>query len=226
MGLLFLRTDFALLFCAMLPVAVKCLRGELMILDESSIAEFDKECSFMKSVRHPNIVWKARGKGGGGGGGRMRRRREWSWGLNFCLSTHPSQVLFYGAGRFEDGTPFLVIELLDRGSLRKVLEHSGALDWKHKITFARDTAVGLNHLHSLGCIHRDVKSGNLLVTQNFHIKVSALCLCVGVLCVCVCLFVSECVCACLPSPACLTFLILTGGGLWDIATGCEPVRPC
>jgi serine/threonine protein kinase len=30
----------------------------------------------------------------------------------------------------------------------------------------------MQHLHSLGCIHRDLKSGNLLVTQNYHIKVA------------------------------------------------------
>jgi serine/threonine protein kinase len=67
-----------------------------------------------------------------------------------------------------------VLELSERGSLRSLLENAGAemIAWERKLVFARDTALGMQHLHSLGCIHRDLKSGNLLVTQNYHIKVA------------------------------------------------------
>ena len=85
---------------------------------------------------------------------------------------HPNIVLFYGAGTMDDGTPFLVIELLDRGTLRGILEKTQDIEWRQKVVFAKDTALEMQHLHSLGCIHRDLKSANLLVTQNFHIKVS------------------------------------------------------
>jgi hypothetical protein len=123
-----------------IPVAVKCLSGALMMLDEAAVADFERECAFMKSVRHANII------------------------------------LFYGAGRLEDGTPFLVLELSERGSLRSMLEKATTaaevIAWERKLVFAKDTALGMQHLHSLSCIHRDLKSGNLLVTQNYHIKVA------------------------------------------------------
>jgi hypothetical protein len=123
-----------------IPVAVKCLSGALMSLDEAAVADFERECAFMKSVRHGNII------------------------------------LFYGAGRLEDGTPFLVLELSERGSLCSMLEKATTaaevIAWERKLVFAKDTALGMQHLHSLGCIHRDLKSGNLLVTQNYHIKVA------------------------------------------------------
>jgi serine/threonine protein kinase len=119
-----------------IPVAVKYLPSSLCSFDEIAAADFERECAFMKSVRHPNIV------------------------------------LFFGAGQFDGGTPFLVLELLERGSLREVLENSPSIEWVQKLVFARDTAVGMQHLHTLGCIHRDLKSGNLLITQNFHVKVA------------------------------------------------------
>jgi serine/threonine protein kinase len=122
-----------------LPVAVKLLKGAVMLLEETAVADFQRECAFMKSIRHPNII------------------------------------LFFGAGHLDDEqrTPFLVLELSERGSLHHVLTATEAIiEWSQKLTFARDTAAGMQHLHSLGCIHRDLKSGNLLVTQNNHIKVS------------------------------------------------------
>jgi hypothetical protein len=124
-----------------IPVAVKYLSATGIVtatMDKNAAADFERECAFMKSVRHPNII------------------------------------LFFGAGRFDDGTPFLVLELAERGSLREVLETAGTevIEWDRKLVFARDTALGMQHLHSLGCIHRDLKSGNLLVTQNYHIKVA------------------------------------------------------
>jgi hypothetical protein len=123
-----------------IPVAVKCLSGAQTTLDAAAVADFERECEFMKSVRHANII------------------------------------LFFGAGRLEDGTPFLVLELSERGSLRTLLEKASAeaevIEWGQKLVFARDTALGMQHLHSLGCIHRDLKSGNLLVTQHYHIKVA------------------------------------------------------
>ena len=79
---------------------------------------------------------------------------------------------FFGAGTFEDGAPFLVTEFLERGSLFHVLQNSPDIVWRQKLQFAHDTALGMQHLHSLGSIHRDLKSGNLLVTKGFRIKVA------------------------------------------------------
>ena len=74
-------------------------------------------------------------------------------------------VYFYGAG-MRDNVPFLVTEFMPRGGLDNIL-HGAAyaqLTWGQKLSFARDTAHGLDFLHSLQLLHRDLKSANLLVS--------------------------------------------------------------
>jgi hypothetical protein len=85
---------------------------------------------------------------------------------------HSNIVLFFGAGVTDNGLPFLVTEFMERGSLNVVLANSPDIAWAQKLQFAHDTALGMRHLHSLGSIHRDLKSGNLLVTKSFRIKVA------------------------------------------------------
>ncbi len=119
-----------------ITVAVKTLDRPVHALEKEDAEEFDREVSFMRNVRHPNIV------------------------------------LFFGAGATRDGLPFLVTEFMERGSLWTVLESSPDIAWTQKLAFAHDTALGMQHLHSLGSIHRDLKSGNLLVTKGFRIKVA------------------------------------------------------
>ena len=59
------------------------------------------------------------------------------------MDTHlHTPVHFFGAGVFEDGTPFLVTELLERGSLSAVLENAPKIAWSQKLGFARDIANG------------------------------------------------------------------------------------
>ena len=84
---------------------------------------------------------------------------------------HPNIVHFLGAGTWKDGSPFLVTELLQRGSLQHVLGSSPQIEWLAKLRFALDAATGMAFLHGLGVVHRDLKSGNLLVTNNFRVKV-------------------------------------------------------
>ena len=80
---------------------------------------------------------------------------------------HAHVVQFFGAGTLDDGTPFLVTELMELGTLTNVLHNSSiSLDWCTKQRFARETALGMALVHSLGRMHRDLKSGNILVTAS------------------------------------------------------------
>ena len=89
---------------------------------------------------------------------------------------HPNIVLFLGGGRYhDDGCPFLVVEYMPRGSLATILRNKEIhLEENLKIQFAIDAAKGMRFLHSLRppWIHRDVKSGNLLVSQRWIVKVA------------------------------------------------------
>jgi serine/threonine protein kinase len=64
-----------------------------------------------------------------------------------------------------DGTLRLNIfmKLFKPGSLHKVLEEKTPLTLKEKVKIMYDTVCGLHTLHEQGCVHRDVKPGNVLV---------------------------------------------------------------
>eukprot|EP00042_Codosiga_hollandica_P051493 m.633014 g.633014 ORF g.633014 m.633014 type:complete len:269 (+) comp58295_c0_seq10:2883-3689(+) len=83
-------------------------------------------------------------------------------------------VLFYGGGVTAEG-PFLVTEFCSRGTVRDILGNAGIeLSWSKRVGFAIDAAAGMKFLHTLEppCIHRDLKSMNLLVNDNWIVKVS------------------------------------------------------
>ena len=89
---------------------------------------------------------------------------------------HKNIVLFIGAGKSQPGdVPFLVMEYMERGSLRNVLyDLSIDIDYERKVSFAMDSARGMHSLHSFEPprIHRDLKSDNLLVSKNWIVKVA------------------------------------------------------
>ena len=93
---------------------------------------------------------------------------------------HPNVVFFYGAGYEipegeEHGIPFVVTELAGRGSLAHVLDVKTGpdqIDWAQKLRFALDAATGMMFLHDKDVMHRDLKSANLLVANDFTVKVT------------------------------------------------------
>uniref|UniRef100_A0A3Q3XAK3 Interleukin-1 receptor-associated kinase 4 n=1 Tax=Mola mola TaxID=94237 RepID=A0A3Q3XAK3_MOLML len=69
----------------------------------------------------------------------------------------------------------LVYALMAHGSLLDrlaCLEGSHPLSWKQRCLIAEGTARGLEYLHSNHHIHRDVKSANILLDENFVAKIS------------------------------------------------------
>ncbi len=62
---------------------------------------------------------------------------------------------------------FLVVEFVRGGSLCKILmDPNIELSWGSRIRMAVDIAVALLYLHNKNCIHRDLKSENILVRQQ------------------------------------------------------------
>ena len=96
---------------------------------------------------------------------------------------HPNLLIFYGAGTADDGRSFMVTEFLAGGSLRAVLhDASREIEWNLRQRVAVHVAAGMQHLHSLSIVHRDLKSDNVLVDRELNAKVSsapslALCTC-------------------------------------------------
>lgn len=66
-------------------------------------------------------------------------------------------------------------ELFSRGSLQNVLTQArikSELTWERRLRMAIDACLGIIYLHHLNIIHRDIKSGNLLVDTNWRVAVA------------------------------------------------------
>jgi len=84
---------------------------------------------------------------------------------------HPNVVQFMGLCRNVTDV-YIVTEYIGGGDLRKILkDESIPMPWLLRSRIATDVAYAMTFLHSKGLIHRDLKSNNLLVGENWKVKV-------------------------------------------------------
>mmetsp|Transcript_32437 Transcript_32437/g.97762 ORF Transcript_32437/g.97762 Transcript_32437/m.97762 type:complete len:300 (-) Transcript_32437:1295-2194(-) len=84
-------------------------------------------------------------------------------------------VFFFGAGTWYDGLPFFVTEFCSRGSLRDILDDPKQdIDVDQASRFALHAARGMLFLHSRSPprMHRDLKAANLLVSEDWTVKLA------------------------------------------------------
>ena len=84
---------------------------------------------------------------------------------------HPNIAQVYDYGEV-DGTPYLVMELVEGEPLSTILERERTLSEPRLVTIMRHTCNGLQAAHEAGVMHRDVKPGNLLVQHHDLVKVT------------------------------------------------------
>lgn len=69
----------------------------------------------------------------------------------------------------------LLMEYMEGGSLQQKLGQTDhELPWTERVHIATEVSYGLQHLHSNGIIHRDLKTSNILVGSNGEIKIADL----------------------------------------------------
>ncbi len=83
---------------------------------------------------------------------------------------HPNVVLLLDVGRTAAGRPFLVLENVEGPSLQQVLEKKRLLSIEAALAIATGVCAALEHVHERKVVHRDVKPGNVLLTQGGVVK--------------------------------------------------------
>jgi serine/threonine protein kinase/WD40 repeat protein len=78
---------------------------------------------------------------------------------------HPHIVLAFDAGE-ANGTHFLSMEYVDGQDLHRLIGKAGPLPAAQACDYIRQAALGLQHAHERGLVHRDIKPQNLLVTTT------------------------------------------------------------
>ena len=89
---------------------------------------------------------------------------------------HPRLVMFIGAGRMNDDNLFLVLEFMEKGSMRKIIDEDGKkFPWISRIRILLDVTLGMSYLHGEhNSIHRDLKSQNVLLTIQKGMRTSVI----------------------------------------------------
>ena len=82
---------------------------------------------------------------------------------------HPNIVAIYDVG-LDDGSPYIVCELLEGKTLRKRLAE-GALPVRQALEYSLQIVQGLIAAHDRRIIHRDLKPENLFVTTDGRVKI-------------------------------------------------------
>ncbi|MGH2590497.1 MAG: protein kinase domain-containing protein, partial [Actinomycetota bacterium] len=82
----------------------------------------------------------------------------------------PNIVAVYDSGS-ENGTHYIVTELVDGETLGELLNREGALPPERAAEIGREVARALAAAHARGVVHRDVKPGNVMITPDGKVKV-------------------------------------------------------
>jgi eukaryotic-like serine/threonine-protein kinase len=100
---------------------------------------------------------------------RFRREAQAAAGLN-----HPAIVAVYDTGEDEsaDGsTPYIVMEFVEGRTLREILKTEGPLAPQRAMEITADVCAALDFSHRSGIVHRDIKPGNVMITEAGAVKV-------------------------------------------------------
>ncbi|XP_065838523.1 uncharacterized protein [Oscarella lobularis] len=90
---------------------------------------------------------------------------------------HANIVQFIGTGMNVEGKPFIVLEYMERGSVRHELDTNYGhkpMERSLQVKYSLDAAKGMRHLHLIGRMHRDLKCDNLLISDRGIVKVADL----------------------------------------------------
>ncbi|HZZ77562.1 MAG TPA: serine/threonine-protein kinase, partial [Gemmataceae bacterium] len=83
---------------------------------------------------------------------------------------HPNIVHTYDIDQDAE-LHFIVMEFIDGANLQQIVTKSGPLNVLRAAYYIQQAALGLQHAHEHGLVHRDIKPGNILVDRAGGVKV-------------------------------------------------------
>lgn len=123
-------------------VAVKIMRSDLAN-DEIFLSRFRREAHAIAQMNNPNIV-------------------------NIYDSGEESVIAENG---LEERLPYLVMEYIKGKTLRDILKMNGALSQRDAEQVMLGVLNALEYSHRMGIIHRDIKPGNIMISEQGLVKV-------------------------------------------------------
>ena len=96
---------------------------------------------------------------------RFRKEALAAAGLN-----HPGIVAVYDSGE-EGQNSYIVMELVNGHTLREVLKDPTTLTVERSLEIIEGVLTALSYSHENGIIHRDIKPGNIMLTDSGDVKV-------------------------------------------------------
>ncbi|KAH9915306.1 kinase-like domain-containing protein [Fomitopsis serialis] len=86
-------------------------------------------------------------------------------------SQHPNIVNFLESYLVKNNELWVVMEYMEGGALTDIIENN-TLEEDQIASISFETCKGLGHLHSQSIIHRDIKSDNVLLDAQGHVKIT------------------------------------------------------
>jgi TPR repeat protein/serine/threonine protein kinase len=79
---------------------------------------------------------------------------------------HPNAVRVDDIDEAEDGRPFIVMEFVEGGNLKDVIEREAPLPVERVCSIVKQIAAALDAAHRLGLVHRDIKPANIALVGS------------------------------------------------------------
>ena len=83
---------------------------------------------------------------------------------------HPHTVRVFMYGELEDGSLYIVMEMLEGKNLNQTVRKEGPMDPSRAIPIVCDACHALHEAHEMGIVHRDLKPENIFVCQQAGMK--------------------------------------------------------